>query len=549
MNAREIADLFAQLELLLIASLKRNMARHKAWEKNEGFEWEAWQAAKLRDLRRFRRENRAILDDHAPAIEAESQRMILEQVQEGGSEGFFRTNDRKVTALLDELRGSQEKASRAALRHMDDVYRKTVRGAALGLASGSMTVQQATDMAVKDFLRQGICCIEYKDGRRVNIASYAEMTLRTCNTRAMLLGEAQRREAMGIDTVLVSQYGACSKTCLPWQGLVYIDDVFQRYNGPHTPGGTYGVSRNGRSYPLLSVAVKAGLFHPNCRHTLTTWIEGVSTRPKPMDKAKIEEVSRLEARQRELERRVRRAKREAEGLQAPEVVKEAKGRVRAAQKKLREFEEKHGDVLRRDYWRERDTGVGQFTSGQKNDTISTRGDGMGVDITIDRFTPCLFDTRTGNLVETTYSPVSLRDLKGLKAKGWLFNWSGKDLKGSEIYKLTLKGDTEIQGLIAMERRKDAAAYHVSLAESAPHNRGAGKAFDGVGGHLFAIAAQKSVDAGYGGFIFFEAKNKELVDHYAEKFGAVWIGRPHEYSMVIDEQAAQNLLDNYTLNGG
>ena len=41
------------------------------------------------------------------------------------------------------------------------------------------------------------------------------------------------------------------------------------------PGGTYGVSRNGNQYPLLSVAMKAGLFHPRCRHTLTTWMEGI----------------------------------------------------------------------------------------------------------------------------------------------------------------------------------------------------------------------------------------------------------------------------------
>lgn len=46
----------------------------------------------------------------------------------------------------------------------------------------------------------------------VNIASYAEMALRTNSTRAMLLGEAQLRERMNIDTVLVSQYGGCSET-------------------------------------------------------------------------------------------------------------------------------------------------------------------------------------------------------------------------------------------------------------------------------------------------------------------------------------------------
>lgn len=268
MTAREIAGLFEELELQLIASLKRNLARHKAQEEAEGGQngvpehWEAWQAAKLRDLRRFRRENQAILTEKAPIIETESRRMILEQAREGGSNGFFGMNDRRVNALLEEMQSAQERVEKAALRYMDDVYRRTVRSAALGMATGSMTLQQATDAATRDFLAAGINCIEYRDGRRVNIATYAEMALRTAGTRALLLGEARQREALGIDTVLVSQYGGCSDTCLPWQGMVYIDDVWQEYKGAGTnQGGTYGYSRNGRSYPLLSVAVKAGLFH------------------------------------------------------------------------------------------------------------------------------------------------------------------------------------------------------------------------------------------------------------------------------------------------
>ncbi len=68
--------------------------------------------------------------------------------------------------------------------------------------------------------------------------------------------------------------------------------------------------------------------------------------------------------------------------------------------------------------------------------------------------------------------------------------------------------------------------------------------------MFAIATQKSFEAGYGGFIYFEAKNLDLVKHYHEKFGAILIGRPHEYSMIIDERAAKQLLEViYTLIGG
>jgi len=317
--------------------------------------WEAWQSAKLRDIRRFRRENESILEEYRPTIDAQTEALLREQYAEGGSEGFFHTSDERLRSLIHEMQHNEAKVERAALRYMNDVYRKTILRTATAMTSGGMTYQQATDEATKDFLAQGINCVVYANGRRVNIASYAEMALRTCSTRAMLMGEAKQREKLGVDTVLVSQYGACSDTCLPWQGRVYIDDVFQPYYG--APGGSFGISRNGRQYMRLSVAIQGGLFHPNCRHTISTWIEGISTMPEPMDIAEIERVNKLEKTQRALERQVRRAKREAAGLMDADAQKEAKARVRQAQEELREFIKEHNDVLRRDYWRERDTKV------------------------------------------------------------------------------------------------------------------------------------------------------------------------------------------------
>lgn len=360
MTARDIAALFDALELDLIKSLHRCLARHQQQEQAEGGKngtpqhWQAWQAAKLRDLRRFRRENTAILGEYRDRIDADTRTLLEEEAAQGGADGFFRMSDERMTALLNEMQQANEQSERAALRYMNDVYRKTILRTAAAMQAGGQTLQQATDAATRDFLEQGIACIRYRNGRRVNISTYAEMALRTAGTRAMLMGEAAQRERLGLDTVLVSQYGACSKTCLPWQGLVYIDDVFQPYHGTHTPGGTYGVSRNGRQYPLLSVAMQGGLFHPNCRHTLSTWVEGVSTRPRPMDKAKVEAAAQLEAGQRALERSVRKAKRQAAGLCDPAAAKSARARVHAAQKELRDFVADHGDVLRRDVWRERD---------------------------------------------------------------------------------------------------------------------------------------------------------------------------------------------------
>lgn len=378
MTARDIAALFDALELDLVKSLHRSLARHQRQEQTEGGQngtprhWQAWQAAKLRDLRRFRRENTAILGEYRDRIDADTRTLLEEEAAQGGADGFFRMSDERMTALLNEMQQANEQSERAALRYMNDVYRKTILRTAAAMQAGGQTLQQATDAATRDFLDQGIACIRYRNGRRVNISTYAEMALRTAGTRAMLMGEAAQRERLGLDTVLVSQYGACSKTCLPWQGLVYIDDVFQPYHGSRTPGGTYGVSRNGRQYPLLSVAMQGGLFHPNCRHTLSTWVEGVSTRPRPMDKAKVEAAAQLEAKQRALERSVRKAKRQAAGLCDPAAAKAARARVHAAQKELRDFVADHGDVLRRNVWRERDTAaLERYTNPAASDILDT----------------------------------------------------------------------------------------------------------------------------------------------------------------------------------
>jgi Phage minor capsid protein 2. len=393
---KDISDLFVSIELKLIASLKRNLAGHKAWEREEGFNWPAWQTEKLKHVEHFRQENKSIMNKYSDVIDFQTRKLMAEQYAEGrdyvnreaeaaevwsgrsqdawsqrgdrvtqlawnrpreqkpeglSEDHFFGVNDHRLENLMQDMHEAEQKAQTATLRMMDDVYRRTISQAATAMAAGTTTLPQAIDMAVKDFLRAGINCIEYSNGARVNIADYVQMALRTAATRSYLQGEAKRRAELGIDTVLVSQYGACSNTCLPWQGRVYIDDVWGEFKG-QTKNGR-GLSVNGNWYPLLSVAVKAGLFHPNCRHTLTTWIEGISKLPDPMDTAKIKENSALEQQQRSMEKRVREYKRMAEGFQQPSLKKEYKRKTSAAQKELREFISEHSDVLRRDYWREK----------------------------------------------------------------------------------------------------------------------------------------------------------------------------------------------------
>lgn len=136
MTARDIAALFDALELDLVKSLHRCLARHQQQEQTEGGKdgvpqhWEAWQAAKLRDIRRFRRENTAILGEYRDRIDAGTYALLEEEAAQGGTDGFFRMDDTRMNALLNEMQQANEQSERAALRYMNDVYRKTILRAA-----------------------------------------------------------------------------------------------------------------------------------------------------------------------------------------------------------------------------------------------------------------------------------------------------------------------------------------------------------------------------------------------------------------------------------
>lgn len=185
-----------------------------------------------------------------------------------------------------------------------------------------------------------------------------------------------------------------------------------------------------------------------------------------------------------------------------------------------------------------------MTKGKESGIIEAQG---GVDVMkIDKFTPCLENAKTGEILQTTFSMATKQELKSLK--GWNFNWIDDELKSAKVYKLTLLNDSKIQGLVALTDFSKDKAIYVDIAESAPNNLGREKEYYGVGGHLFAIAVEQSVKLGYGGFVFMDAKSDELVLHYTQTLGATLLGMPHQYRMFIDEEAANKLLEIYTLKG-
>lgn len=396
LNFKDIAKIFEEIELRLIASLKRNLMRHKAEEIREDRQWTAWQAIKLQNLQKFRRENRQIMQEYSDKIDADTRQLMTEQFREGEQEAeevtgaepaasvpdvhFFGVNTPKMERLMHDVVQVEQTAETAALRTMDDVYRRTVNRAQLAMAAGETTLTKAIDMAVREFLEKGLNSIVYRDGRHVDIADYVRMVLRTTSTRAQLQGKSKRFAELGYDTVLISQYGGCSETCEPWQGRVYIDDVFTIWNGEIN--GDSGKSRYcGKWFPLLSSAIRGGLFHPNCRHTMSLYIDGVTKIPPPIPAEQIRKQRELEQKQRVMERKIRKLKRLEAGTQDPQAVKEYGRKARAAQQELKAFVDEHRDVLKRDY--EREKYYGSEVTEQNTHSIKSKKRSLDLSVNID----------------------------------------------------------------------------------------------------------------------------------------------------------------------
>lgn len=362
-----LRDIFDEMELELIESMQRNFAKHKRDERMAGFSWEMWQKAKLRNLQEYRKETTSVIYRFRKRITQTIERVLRDHFSVGehkadiklprdgvntglpGKEPpketqFFGMNKKKLDALVKSTTKDFDDAQQAVYRKMDDVYRQTIFKTDYQLASGAISLGKAIDKATEDFLARGINCIAYKDKngeiiRYVNIADYAEMALRTASHRATLLGEGSKRDELGVHLVFVSAHANACKLCLPWQGQILIDDVFSH------PSKEY-IVRYKDKYKMLSDAIKAGLLHPNCRHTLATYFDGVTRLPEPQDNEKALENYNNEQHQRKLEREIRKRKRILEGTVDEDNRKTARKRLRIAQKEMRDFLEKHPEFKR-----------------------------------------------------------------------------------------------------------------------------------------------------------------------------------------------------------
>lgn len=328
MSDYNIKEAFERIENELIDSMMRNFSRHRAEETKEGYNWTQWQAEQLKSLEEYRKHNAKKFGKRFKAINSKVEEMIrtakadgnasqeaeiLEAVKDGfkapkkpsahSTAEFFKVNDRKLDALIKSTTDDLKRAETAVLRMSNDKYRKAIFNAQVAMNTGAVTYEKAVDIACKDMLNAGLNCVEYKNGARHTLSNYADMAVKTANKRAYLRGEGEKRAEWGVSLVVVnSRQGGCPD-CAKYIGKVFIDDVYS--NGKKSDG----------NYPLLSTAIKNGLFHPRCKDSTSTYYPELDDLDAPLSEDEIKELDRqrgIEEKQQYAQRQAQRFERRAE---------------------------------------------------------------------------------------------------------------------------------------------------------------------------------------------------------------------------------------------
>ena len=117
MNEYDLAEAFRRIENELMASMIRNMDRHRAEETEEGYNWSMWQAEQLKALEKYKRNNRKKYQKQFRSINVQIEELIRMSREKGNMQqemvilknirrGYrFSGGPEKVDDLLDDLDG------------------------------------------------------------------------------------------------------------------------------------------------------------------------------------------------------------------------------------------------------------------------------------------------------------------------------------------------------------------------------------------------------------------------------------------------------------
>jgi hypothetical protein len=336
--AKGVRELFSEAETLLLQRVARALA--------QGKETPTWVDDKLLGIQAVRAQTDAILEDLSKGVPGAVERAVAiaynrgiataggDLVSAGLPHGAFGEVQptSAVAAIVSETLSRTTAMVFQIRRAVVDVYQQVVTQVAAQTTLGTVTRREASQLILQRLGKQGVTGFRDTAGRNWSMSAYSEMAARTSTSQAMLQGHTDRITELGIDTVIVSDAPEECKICRPFEGRVLS-----------LSGQTRGRLKDGRTVVAsLAEAKAAGLFHPNCRHSHSIYLPGITKGPTK-DTADPQ-GDKLRQQQRAYERRIRELNREkaiADEFGGPQA-KQAGAKLRAKQAEFRQWREANG---------------------------------------------------------------------------------------------------------------------------------------------------------------------------------------------------------------
>ncbi len=341
-----LVRLYAQAELDIIRDIARRISTYDFFIPSAEFQYK-----KLIEMGNIHEEIMETLSQLTPYTKKE-----LESLMEDAGAKAIRADDEiyeqaglkptplgQSPALMDVLNsgikntnGLFENLTRTTARTGSKQFEQILDRAYMQITTGAFDYNTAIRSAIKDLARNGIAAIEYPGGRINYIEAAVRRAVVTGINQTALKMQDVRAEEMGSDLVETSAHAGARPSHARWQGK-----IFSR-------------SGNHPKYPNFKLetgyGTGAGLGGWNCRHSFYPFFDGISKPAytkqelKDMDAKTIEYngemLTEYEAsqKQRSIERRIRKWKREAEGMSvAGQPSDEALSSIRYWQEKQRDF--------------------------------------------------------------------------------------------------------------------------------------------------------------------------------------------------------------------
>lgn len=176
-------------------------------------------------------------------------------IQVAGYDRFSRLHDGQINILIQNTIDNFETATNFVGRNINDTVRQisieSVRQASL---TGG-TVQSIRKGLMQKFIDNNILSMQTRNGRNINLRSYAETVARSTTRESQNLAQMNHMRYQDKDLVQMSSHLTTCPVCAPLQGRVY------------------SISGTSTEYPALDIAYSGGHanIHPNCRHVLSPY--------------------------------------------------------------------------------------------------------------------------------------------------------------------------------------------------------------------------------------------------------------------------------------